>query len=41
MNAITRTAHDPDSYDRATELEAIGSQVLNLSDAEWRMLATV
>lgn len=41
MNAITRTAHNPDSYDRATELEAIGSQVLNLSDTQWRELATV
>jgi hypothetical protein len=38
-NAITRTAHDPDSYDRASKLEAIGSQVLNLSDSQWRELA--
>ncbi|PZD70148.1 hypothetical protein C1752_17639 [Acaryochloris thomasi RCC1774] len=41
MNAITRTAHDPESYDRASELEAIGSQVLSISDSQWRELATV
>jgi hypothetical protein len=39
MNAITRTAHDPASYDRASELEAIGSRVLNVTDAQWRELA--
>jgi hypothetical protein len=39
MNAITRTAHDPESYDRASDLEAMGSRVLNLSSNEWRELA--
>lgn len=39
MNAITRTAHNPASYDRASELEAIGSRVLSVTDSQWRELA--
>ncbi|NJM67881.1 MAG: DUF932 domain-containing protein [Acaryochloris sp. RU_4_1] len=39
MNAITRTAHDSDSYDRATELESMGSQVLSLPQSTWREIA--
>jgi hypothetical protein len=30
-NAITRAAHDVDSYDRATELEGIGYQVMKMN----------
>jgi hypothetical protein len=39
MNAITRTAHDPTSYDRATELEATGSKILSLPKTSWKEIA--
>jgi hypothetical protein len=39
MNAITRTAHDPASYDRASQLEAIGSRVLSLPQSTWKEIA--
>lgn len=39
LNAITRTAEDVKSYDRATELEAVGGQVLNLSERDWTIIA--
>jgi len=39
LNAITRAAQDVESYDRSTELEQIGGQVLNLAKSEWRELA--
>lgn len=39
VNAITRTAQDSSSYDRATELEAAGGKVLNLQPVEWRDLS--
>ena len=35
-NAITRTAHDVDSYDRATELEKFGGQVIELEPKDWK-----
>lgn len=38
-NAVTRFAADVDSYDRATELEAIGAKVIDLNPSEWRVLA--
>ena len=38
-NAITRTAEDSLSYDRATELETAGSQLIELPRSEWRELA--
>lgn len=38
VNAITRTAEDVDSYDRATELETIGGQVIDLSETEFKRL---
>ena len=37
-NAITRTSQDVSDYDRATELEAVGGQVIELSRREWRVL---
>lgn len=40
MNAVTRTAEDADSYDRATELEAAGGQVLDMSRSVWERIAT-
>jgi hypothetical protein len=41
LNSITRTAQDSPSYDRATELEAIGGNLLDVDDTSWkRLLAT-
>jgi hypothetical protein len=37
--AITRSAQDNDSYDRATELEYIGGKVIELTRADWNELA--
>ena len=39
LNAVTRTAQDVESYDRATELEAMGSRVMSLPAAAWREMA--
>ena len=39
INAVTRTAEDAKSYDRATELEMAGAAVLDLKPTEWRDLA--
>jgi len=39
INAVTRTADDAKSYDRATELEMAGATVLDLKPTEWRDLA--
>lgn len=41
MNAITRTAQDAPSYDRSTELERMGPQILELPRQAWAELATV
>ena len=41
MNAVTRTAQDVESYDRSTELERLGPQILELPRTEWRALAEV
>jgi Domain of unknown function (DUF932) len=40
LNAVTRTAEDLESYDRATELERLGSHVLYLPTNTWREIAT-
>ncbi|WP_010474771.1 DUF932 domain-containing protein [Acaryochloris sp. CCMEE 5410] len=40
MNAFTATAKQVHSYARASELEAMGSKILNLSPHNWRELAT-
>lgn len=39
INAVTRTAEDAESYDRATEIEALGQRVLDLKPSEWREVA--
>jgi hypothetical protein len=39
LNAITRTAQDAEDYDRATDLERMGSQVLSLPASSWREMA--
>jgi Domain of unknown function (DUF932) len=40
LNAVTRTAEDVESYDRATEIERLGSSVLYLPQTTWREVAT-
>jgi Domain of unknown function (DUF932) len=40
LNAVTRTAEDIESYDRATEIERLGSHVLYLPSSTWREVAT-
>jgi hypothetical protein len=40
LNAVTRTAEDIESYDRATEVERLGSSVLYLPTTTWREIAT-
>lgn len=39
MNAITRTAEDVTSYDRATEIETLGGRLLDLPAANWNRIA--
>jgi len=39
LNAVTRYAQDVESYDRATELEALGGTILELPRANWREIA--
>jgi hypothetical protein len=40
LNAVTRTAEDVDSYDRATVLEAKGMAVVNMTPPQWQEVAT-
>ena len=40
MNAVTRTAEDLESYDRATELEALGGAVVDLNARDWHLIST-
>lgn len=40
INAVTRTAEDLASYDRATQFEAFGGDLLSMSDREWKEIAT-
>jgi hypothetical protein len=39
VNAITRTSQDVEDYDRATDLERLGGQVIELPSASWASLA--
>lgn len=41
MNAVTRTAEDAQSYDRATEIESLGGRLLDLPESQWRRIAEV
>ena len=38
-NAVTRTAEDLTDYDRATEFERMGGQIIELPATDWRALA--
>jgi hypothetical protein len=39
FNAITRAAEDLPGYDRATEFERVGGQIIELGKQEWKVLA--
>lgn len=39
MNAVTRASQDSESYDRATELERVGGEILDLTNGEWQKIA--
>lgn len=39
FNAITRTAEDLTDYDRATEFERAGGQIIELAANDWRVIA--
>jgi Domain of unknown function (DUF932) len=39
VNAVTHYAEDVNDYDRATELEALGGKLIELSPSEWKELA--
>lgn len=39
VNAVTRASQDADSYDRASEMEVMGGQVLTMADREWATIA--
>lgn len=41
LNAVTRSAQDVESYERATELEALGGTLLDTTPIEWESLALV
>ncbi len=41
INAITRAAQDLESYDRSTDLERIGGELLELPQTQWKQLVTV
>jgi hypothetical protein len=37
---VTRTAVDVESYDRATDLEALGGKIVTMPEGSWREIAT-
>lgn len=39
LNAVTRTAEDVESYDRATELEGAGYRLATLAEREWSAIS--
>lgn len=39
LNAITQTSQDIVDYDRATEFERFGGQIIDLTDQEWKGIA--
>ena len=39
VNAVTRYSQDVEDYDRATEFEALGGKLIELSGREWKGLA--
>ena len=39
-NAVTRYSQDVESYDKATDLEVLGGQIIELNKTDWRAIAT-
>ncbi len=39
IQAVTRASQDVEDYDRATELEQLGGQILELAPVQWRNLS--
>jgi hypothetical protein len=39
-NAVTRAAQDAESYDRSTEMESIGGDLVELKASDWKVLAS-
>jgi hypothetical protein len=39
VNAVTHCSQEASDYDRATELEALGGRLVELSTSEWQTLA--
>ena len=39
VNAVTHFSQEPEDYDRATEFEAMGGKLIELSAPEWKGLA--
>jgi hypothetical protein len=37
--AVTRAAEDVESYDRASQLEVLGGEIIELAKSDWRELA--
>lgn len=41
LNAVTRMSQDVDSYDRATELEKLGGNIITLPKKDWKTISEV
>jgi N utilization substance protein A len=39
VNAVTHVSHEVEDYDRATEFEALGGKLIELSSSEWKEMA--
>jgi hypothetical protein len=39
IQAVTRASQEVEDYDRATELEQLGGQILELAPGQWRTIA--
>lgn len=39
-NAVTRYSQDVEDYDRATEMEVLGGQIIDLKPTDWKAIAT-
>lgn len=40
-SAVTRAAHDVESYDRSTEMEYMGADIISLPKGDWKTVASV
>ena len=39
MQAVTRASQDVEDYDRASELEQLGGQIIELAPSQWKTIA--